>query len=39
MFNEFMLAVTIILALVGLCILLYLGFFTGPDCGGLCGGQ
>jgi len=36
-FNEVMLAVTIVLALAAVGVITYLGYFTGPTCGGLCG--
>ena len=36
-FDEFMMAVTILVGLVALVVLLYIGYFTGPTCQGLCG--
>ena len=36
-FDDFMLLVTILLGLVATVVLLYIGYFTGPTCGGLCG--
>jgi len=36
-FDDFMMAVTILLGIVACGVLLYIGYFTGPTCGGLCG--
>jgi len=35
--EEFMIAVTILVGIVAVGVLVYIGYFTGPTCGGICG--